>query len=211
MNLILATGNPGKLKEIEGIFREKSDLSGFHLSTIASLPEKIRNAYNPVEDGISFLENAHKKAHALYSLLEEEEKNFCIIAEDSGLEVEALNYAPGIYSSRYGEDDPGRISRLLRELEGLEAKDRKARFVTVAAAMDKDGNVVYFTGKVEGRIAMEPAGENGFGYDPVFFHEPSGKTFAEMTKEEKNHISHRHAAFEKLILYLNRWSVRLKK
>lgn len=210
MNFILATQNAGKSKEIENVFAQNLHLSQFSLKNISDIDKKIKDTYQPVENGISFLQNAFIKGNDLYRAMEKE-NSFCIIAEDSGLEVEALNSAPGIYSSRYGKNDPDRINRLLNEMKEVPDGKRQARFITVAVLIDLDGNASYFTGKVEGLITHSPKGQNGFGYDPVFYYPPMKKTFAELSSEEKNTISHRYRAFKNMIHYLNRWSTRLNK
>jgi XTP/dITP diphosphohydrolase len=128
------------------------------------------------------------------------------VADDSGLEVEALNGAPGIFSARYageGADDIANIRKLLREMKDIPPEKRGARFVC-CIAMAYRGDVKTFHGYVKGRIGTEPRGENGFGYDPVFYPEGYNKTFAEMTDEEKNAISHRARALREFQEYLRK-------
>lgn len=210
MDFLLASGNKGKLYEIENIFKKHLNFSLYSLKNLSDLPADIVESYHPEENGVSFLQNAFIKGNELFRTLNKKEK-YCIIAEDSGLEVDALNGAPGIFSSRFAKDDESRIRRLLDELKDVPDEKRSARFITVAVLMDPDGNASFFTGKAEGLIARAPKGENGFGYDPVFFYAPEAKTFAEMSKEKKNSLSHRYKAFENMIHYLNRWSIRLNK
>lgn len=144
------------------------------------------------ETGSTFEENATLKAVAGLS--------DCAFAlgEDSGLEVEALGGVPGIYSKRYGDSDAERVERLLRELQGVE--DREARFVTVIALARRGATTELFRGEVQGTIAHTPSGRHGFGYDPIFLpDEGDGRSFAQMTREEKGRISHRGRALAALI------------
>ncbi|WP_298347609.1 RdgB/HAM1 family non-canonical purine NTP pyrophosphatase [Ferrimicrobium sp.] len=144
------------------------------------------------ETGSTFEENAALKAIAGLS--------DCAFAlgEDSGLEVEALGMAPGVYSKRYGDSDAERIERLLHELQGIE--DREARFVTVIAMARRGAATELFRGEVQGTIAHTPSGGHGFGYDPIFLpDEGDGRSFAEMTREEKGRISHRGRALAALV------------
>ena len=152
----------------------------------------------PIEEtGDTFAANAAIKAAAA--------SRYCEVpafADDSGLEVEALNGAPGIYSSRYAATDAERIARVLKELEGVE--NRRARFVC-AIAIAANGEVIEtFEGEVRGVIAAAPAGENGFGYDPIFCYDGSEKTNGELTADKKNAISHRGKAFRSIAAYLLR-------
>jgi XTP/dITP diphosphohydrolase len=149
-----------------------------------------------VEDGDSFLENAMKKARTAA-----ERTGEWTLADDSGLEVEALGGAPGIFSSRYaGEDanDGRNIRKLLEDLKGVPPGKRGAAFRCVLVLCAADGRYEAFEGRWEGRIAEAPAGEGGFGYDPVFFLPDRGMTVAQLPREIKNRISHRARAFEKL-------------
>lgn len=155
-----------------------------------------------VEDGTTFEENALIKAKAIAEITKE-----IVLADDSGLEIDALNKEPGIYSARYmGEDTSYRIKNqnLIERLEGVEEDKRTARFVCAIAAAFPDGEVITTIGTVEGRIAHEEKGENGFGYDPIFYVPEFGCTTAELSDEEKNKISHRGNALramkEKLLL-----------
>ena len=149
-----------------------------------------------VEDGDTFLENALKKARAVAELTGED-----VLADDSGLEVEALKGAPGVQSSRYagaGADDGKNIAKLLAELKDVPFGERKAAFRCVLVLYPPDGRYEVFEGRWEGEIAAAPAGEGGFGYDPVFFLRELGITAAELPRALKNRISHRARAFEKL-------------
>jgi XTP/dITP diphosphohydrolase len=149
-----------------------------------------------VEDGRSFLENALKKASAVSALTGE-----AVLADDSGLEVTALHGAPGIFSARYAgkdADDGQNIRKLLDEMKGVPTENRGAAFRCVLVLYRPDGAYDFFDGRWEGRISEAPAGEGGFGYDPVFFLPEEGKTVAQLSPEVKNRISHRAQAFVKL-------------
>jgi len=198
--IYIATENQNKLKEI---VRYADSLPGLQVNflTLNDLDEKITSQYNPVEDGDSFLKNAAIKAQALYRLLK------CpVIAEDSGLETDALHGRPGIHSSRYGKDDADRIRRLLGELKPFQGQERRARFVTSLCFIDEYGNDIYFNGVAEGEIIHEPRGEAGFGYDPVFYSPEIQKTFAEVSTEEKHRVSHRGKALEQFFAYFSKIS-----
>jgi len=196
MFLVLATRNPGKIAEIAAL------LSSFHLPPpashllIASLDLQLRSlADYPdigeiVEDGRTFAENAVKKATTVALATGE-----LALGDDSGLEVDTLGGRPGVSSSRYAPTSRERNEKLLAELQGVEAERRTARFVCVAALADRQGHAVARTGVCEGRIAFAPSGEGGFGYDPVFLLPDRGVTMAQLTREEKNRISHRGQAF----------------
>lgn len=148
------------------------------------------------EDGETFLDNALKKARAVAELTGE-----TVLADDSGLEVEALKGAPGVHSSRYagdGADDAKNITKLLAELREVPPGERKAAFRCVLVLYQPGGRWETFEGRWEGEIAQAPAGEGGFGYDPVFYLPESGLTVAELSAESKNRLSHRARAFEKL-------------
>jgi XTP/dITP diphosphohydrolase len=180
--LILATSNPGKLREIGAYF------------TNIALDLQLKPADLDIEEtGTTFSENACLKASQIALTLGE-----WSIADDSGLEVNALGNAPGIYSARYGQTDQDRIARLLRELG--DNPDRSARFVCVIAIARPDGEIAWVAeGICAGEILTTPRGEGGFGYDPIFYVPEYGLTFAEMSPELKRQISHRGRAFEKLI------------
>lgn len=186
MKIIAATNNKGKLRE----FGEILSPLGFE---VVSLHEA--GIYAEVEEtGSTFEENALIKARAVLLL-----SNLPVIADDSGLCVDALKGKPGVMSARWageGATDAQRIDKLLRELEGTE--DRSARFVSVVAFMDTDGTAITAEGSVEGSILYKPVGNNGFGYDPVFLCTELQKTFAELSDEQKNSVSHRGRALRAL-------------
>lgn len=180
--LVVATGNPGKLREIQAYLSD----SGWELKL---KPEDLEIE----ETGDTFAANACLKA----SLVAKATGNWAI-ADDSGLEVDALNGVPGVYSARYGKTDAERITRLLKEL-GDEVQ-RQAQFVCVVAIARPDGAIVLQSeGICRGEILYSPRGDGGFGYDPVFYVPEMQMTFAEMTPELKRSISHRGKAFASLL------------
>lgn len=185
--VVVATGNPGKLTEMQAYL---GDL-GWHLEL---KPPEIEVE----ETGQTFLENARLKATEVAQATGK-----WAIADDSGLMVDALDGAPGIYSARYGDSDAGRIARLLRELG--DRSDRCGQFVCAIALSRPDGTIALETeGICPGEILMAPRGKGGFGYDPVFYVPSQGKTFAEMPPAEKEVHSHRGIAFRQLMPELSR-------
>jgi XTP/dITP diphosphohydrolase len=190
MKLILASNNPHKLVEIRAIL-------GSEFDEILSLREAGID-HETVEDGSTFLENAEKKAREIMEL-----SGCCALADDSGLCVDALGGAPGIYSARYAGvhgDDKANNRKLLRDLEGVE--DRRAHFACAMVLVRPDGSAVRAEGRMDGVIAHAKAGGNGFGYDPLFYLPERGCTNAQLTPEEKNAISHRARALHALVAQL---------
>jgi XTP/dITP diphosphohydrolase len=194
--IIFATGNQGKLEEIRVILGEP-DLE------IISMKEAGIEA-DIEETGTTFEENAVIKATTIAKKTDE-----IVLADDSGLEIDYLNREPGVYSARYaGEDTPYSVKNqmLLDRLKGVEKEKRTARFVCVIAAALPDGSVITTMGTIEGYIGYEPAGENGFGYDPIFYVPEYECSTAQLTMEQKNELSHRGKALramkEKLSIYL---------
>lgn len=186
--LIFATGNENKMKEIREI------MEGLPVE-ILSMKEAGIEA-DIVEDGLSFEENALIKARAVCRLAGE-----MVLADDSGLEVDYLNKEPGIYSARYmGEDTSYRIKNqnIMDRLEGVPDEKRTARFVCAIAAVFPDGRELVTRGTIEGIIGYEERGENGFGYDPIFFLPEGGCSTAELPPEEKNNVSHRGNALRSM-------------
>lgn len=182
--MIFATGNEDKMKEIRMIMGEE-------YGKIRSMKE-AGIQIDIEENGTSYEENALIKARAVAEQVHE-----LVLADDSGLEIDYLNGEPGIYSSRYlGEDTSYRVknAELLKRLKGASEEKRTARFVCAIGAVFPDGREVAVRAAIEGRIAYEERGGNGFGYDPIFYVPEFGKTTAEMTEEEKNKISHRGKA-----------------
>jgi XTP/dITP diphosphohydrolase len=192
MEIVLATRNKKKIEEIERV------IGGMPISilTIDDFP----GCPEVEEEGATFQENAVKKALAVAQYTGKPS-----LADDSGLEVYALNSAPGILSSRYageGANDRKNIEKLLYEMRSIVDKERNARFVCYLALALPDGRVEIFSGHVEGRIGREPRGSYGFGYDPLFYPKGHDRTFAEMTANEKDLLSHRGEALRKFQKYL---------
>ena len=182
--LLLATNNPGKLREYTQL------LSGCGYQLVAPADKGID--ITVAETGNTFTENAVMKARTLAAA-----SGLLTLADDSGLEVDALNGAPGVRSARYAGDDASdgdRIALLLKNLEGVPLEKRTARFRCVIAIADVAGTIRLAEGSVEGRVIFAPRGSHGFGYDPVFLLPELGKTLAELAPEEKNRISHRARA-----------------
>ena len=184
--LVIATTNPGKVAEMQDL------LTGFPVQ-LKSLTD-----FGPIpaveEDGETFDENAYKKAGFTAKIL-----GIPALADDSGLVVDALDGAPGVLSARYaGENatDERRVARLLKEMQGK--TNRKAAFECVLSIAVPSGPALTYEARCEGLIAEQPAGQNGFGYDPIFFYPPLNKTFAQMTLEEKSQVSHRGKALNEL-------------
>ena len=191
MKVIFATGNMGKMREIRAIM---SDTDAEVLSM------KEADVYTDVvEDGSTFMENAFIKARAVAKLVKEKGIEAAVVADDSGLVVDALGGEPGIYSARYlGEDTPYKIknAKIIERLEGVEDEKRTARFVCAMAVVFPDGSEDSYEATYEGRIGYEEKGPNGFGYDPIFYLPDRGVYSAELDPDEKNRISHRGKALE---------------
>ncbi|MDJ0600822.1 MAG: RdgB/HAM1 family non-canonical purine NTP pyrophosphatase [Crocosphaera sp.] len=188
-NLIVATSNPGKLQEMQEY------LIGLNW-TLKLKPPEIEIE----ETGQTFLENAILKASQVAKALEE-----WAIADDSGLAVEALNGAPGLYSARYGNSDRARIERVLKELG--DNQNRQAKFICAIAVARPDGSIALETeGICQGEILKTPQGKQGFGYDPIFYVPSHQQTFAQMTPELKRDVSHRGQAFATLLPKLKKLS-----
>lgn len=197
--VLIATSNPGKLRDFAGAALshgiEIAPLPGF-----ASLPAVV-------EDGLTFEDNARKKAE-FYSRFAPGE---IVLADDSGLEVDALGGAPGVHSARYAADEPHKAenntddeannARLVRELEAVPPEKRTGRFVCVIAAARDGQTLAVFRGQAEGVILDSPQGKNGFGYDPLFYFPQIQKTAAELTAQEKAGYSHRGAAFRQFLTW----------
>ncbi len=191
MDIILASNNRNKLKEM------RAKLSKYNMNVISQ--KEAGYDIEVEETGVTFEENAALKATEIYRITKKP-----VIADDSGLEIDALNGAPGVYSHRFaGPDatDEDRINKVLSLLKSVPEEKRTARFKCTICYVDKKGEKHIFNGAAEGRIAFEPKGNNGFGYDPIFICELN-KTFAEITGEEKNKISHRGKAIEKFVQFL---------
>ena len=196
-HISIATSNAGKLRDFAGAAATFGiEIAG--IPNFAALPAVA-------EDGLTFEANARKKAEAYSRYLPGE----IVLADDSGLEVDALGGAPGVHSARYAADvphsanentdDEANNGRLLRALTNVSPEKRTARFVCVIAAAREGGTLEVFRGQAEGIILDAPRGTNGFGYDPLFLFPRIGKTFAELSAGEKAHYSHRGAAFRKFL------------
>lgn len=182
--LIFATGNQDKMREIREI------LAGDDVEVLSL--KDLDLDVDIVEDGSTFEENAAIKAKTICKMTGE-----IVLADDSGLEIDYLNKEPGIYSARYMGENTSYVeknSNLIGRLEGVPDEKRTARFVCAIAAAFPDGSVRIVRGTMEGRIGYEAKGENGFGYDPIFYLPEYGCTSAELSREEKNRISHRGKA-----------------
>lgn len=189
-NLVFATGNIHKLQEVQGLFKE-----GFALSCLkdVNITEEIP------ETADNLVDNALQKARYVY-----EKCGIPCFADDTGLEVDALDGAPGVYSARYaGEQKDSKLNMLLLLKNMNGNTNRNARFRTIIAYIDENAQEHIFEGEIKGKIIENMAGTNGFGYDPIFVPEGYDKTFAELSSEIKNTISHRARAMEKFLSYIN--------
>lgn len=186
MPLLIATTNPNKLREIRQILADVA-VELVSLADVAAPPE-------PEETGRTFAENARQKA-LYYAAV----TGLPTVAEDSGLEIDALDGAPGVLSARFpGETYPDKFAEIYRRLDARGGRGSGARFIC-ALALVEDARVTFETqGVVEGRVSPEPRGDGGFGYDPIFFYPPCGRTLAEVTAAEKAAVSHRGRAFRAL-------------
>lgn len=187
-SVLIATKNRGKAKEFENLFYTK----GLAVKTLLDYPE----LEDVEETGSTFEENAILKAETIAKSL-----GVRVIADDSGLEIDALEGRPGVYSARYAgleKNDENNIDKVLDELQGVPDSDRTARFCCALAMAEPGKETVTVFGTCEGRILGERRGTNGFGYDPIFFVETKGKSMAELASDEKNQISHRANAIRKL-------------
>lgn len=190
--VIVATGNAGKLREFGRIF------APFGLEVAAQ--KEVCPGLSVEENGATFAENAFLKADAVHR-----QTGKAAVADDSGLCVDALGGRPGVYSARYAGEEtsyPEKIQRLLAELDGVPDGKRTARFVAHICYIDADGQRIDFEESCEGKIGYAPAGENGFGFDPIFL--VGEKTFSELDDAEKDKISHRGKALRKLAAYLEK-------
>ena len=193
MKFVLASHNKGKLAEMQAILGE--------LGVEVVMPADVGVDIDVEETGSSFEENSFLKADAVMKAT-----GLPALADDSGIAVDALNGEPGIYSARYGFDDSlddwGRLKLLLKNTEQVPDGKRQAQFVCVITMVTPDGNVIQARGEIHGELLRERRGENGFGYDPIFYYPPLGMTTAQMSPEDKNRVSHRanalRAFYEKL-------------
>ena len=196
-HVLVATSNPGKIRDLAGA-ASHFGIEVAQIPNFASLPLVV-------EDGQTFEENARKKAEQYSRHVPGE----IVIADDSGLQVDALGGMPGVHSARYAADEPhladantddeANNAKLIREIKRVPAEKRTGRFVCWIAAARDGKTLAVFEGKAEGTIQETPRGSNGFGYDPLFFFPSINKTFAELTAAEKAHYSHRGEAFRKFL------------
>ncbi len=191
MDIMIATGNKNKVRE----YKEMLEPLGFTVHDTSELTDYVE----PVEDGTTFAENALIKARGVFDHV-----SMISIADDSGLSIRALDNEPGIHSARYmeGYGYPEKNRNLIERLKGCD--DRFAWFTCDIALIDHNGQPHVFEGIMEGEIAYEPAGSNGFGYDPIFWLPQYGKTSAQLTPDQKNAISHRGQATRKLLEFLKK-------
>ncbi|MGN0785717.1 MAG: XTP/dITP diphosphatase [Candidatus Aphodomorpha sp.] len=190
MKLIIASNNAHKVIEIRQILKD-------YFTDICTLREAGIDI-DVVEDGATFTENAIKKAEEVLSAAAGFD---AALADDSGLMVDALNGAPGVYSARYageGHDDAANNAKLMADMAGVPDGQRTCRFVSAVALARRNLPTLTATGSCEGTLLREPRGQNGFGYDPYFFYEPAQKSFAELSAAEKNAVSHRKRSLEAL-------------
>lgn len=195
LRLLIATTNEGKVREI------RSALNNLPIEVLSlnNFVQELKNGFKVIENGKTFVENSVIKAKAYGEKLK-----ILAIADDSGLEVEALDGRPGVFSKRYGNSDTERNKKLLKELQIVPEEKRKARFVCVLSIYDPFTKKIHnVEGIMRGKISFELKGNKGFGYDPIFINE-TGKTNAEISLKKKNQISHRGKAIQKLKEYLQR-------
>lgn len=199
--IVFATGNAGKIKEIQAILAD----TGLEVISMKEAGVSV----DIEENGSTYEENALIKSRAVAACLEEmgQRQATIVMADDSGLEIDHLHGEPGVYSARYmGEDTSYHIKNadLISRLEGVEDARRTARFVCAIAAVLPDGRELTSRGVIEGRIGYEEKGSNGFGYDPIFYVPEFGRTTAELSEEEKNRVSHRGNALQEMRRQLQR-------
>lgn len=189
MKIVLASSNKHKVQEINDI------VSSMNLQLEFVLPP---SDFDPEENGTTFEENSYIKAHEAWKLA-----RTWVLADDSGLCIDALGGKPGIFSARYAETPALRIERVLKELQGIE--NRNAHFTCAMTLINPQGDIEYkFQGVCEGSIIKETRGTNGFGYDPIFLVHGDTRTMAELTEEEKNQVSHRSVALRHVLEYLQK-------
>lgn len=189
--IVLATSNPNKVKEINAISKD------YDVEFV--MPPK---GFDPIEDADNFEENALLKAQEAHKLT-----GLPSFGDDSGLCVDALDGAPGIYSARYADTPKGRIEKLLNELKDVPEGKRGAKFVCAIALVGKNGETLFLDrGECHGKIGFEAKGQNGFGYDPIFIVNGKSKTMAELSEGEKNKVSHRGVALGKFFNFLSKSS-----
>ncbi|KHF40988.1 XTP/dITP diphosphatase [Halalkalibacter okhensis] len=193
--IVIATQNKGKIAEFKQLFH------GFEIRSLLDYP----TIPDIVEDGETFAENAAKKAETLALHI-----NQMVIADDSGLQVDALDGRPGVYSARYAgesKNDKNNMEKVLMELKDVPSEDRTARFICLIAVASPNQETKLYKGTCEGMIATEARGANGFGYDPIFYIPELDRTMAQLTAEEKNKRSHRANALKELLAHQREWGL----
>ncbi|WP_243291271.1 XTP/dITP diphosphatase [Bacillus sp. FJAT-47783] len=193
--IVIATKNAGKVRE----FKEMLEPKGFQVLSLLDFDQNI----DVEETGTTFVENAVLKAETISKMIGKP-----VIADDSGLAIDALNGEPGVYSARYAgaeKNDQQNIEKVLQKLKGVPNDERTARFHCVLAVAHPEKETITVEGTCEGFITEEPIGENGFGYDPIFYVPSKSKSMAQLHKTEKNTISHRANALKKLENIINQW------
>lgn len=196
MTIYLATENAGKIREMRAIL--SAALPGIAIKSMADLDVAVRAKYSAEETGSTYAENALIKARALGQLVDG-----IVIADDSGFEVESLGGEPGVYSARFAENDGARCAKVISSLEGKATEQRRAKFIACIAILTDGKNPVFVFGRKYGFVAEAPRGQSGFGYDPIFCPEAGGRTWGEMSAEEKNADSHRGRALALAAAYLS--------
>ncbi|WP_286209652.1 RdgB/HAM1 family non-canonical purine NTP pyrophosphatase [Dubosiella newyorkensis] len=181
----IATSNAHKIEEFAEMLGDEVTIKSF---------KDLKEPVDVVENGTSFQENARIKARALYNIVHEP-----VFADDSGLEVDAMDKAPGIYSARFLGEDTDYTIKNQYILDQVEGKDRTARYVCAIAFIDQNGEESVYEATIEGKIAPSPIGTNGFGYDPIFYYPPFGTTLANVSEEKKNQVSHRGKALREFL------------
>ncbi len=191
MKIVLASSNKHKVQEINDIIKNQ-----FNLNVEFILPPE---GFNPIEDGKTFEENSYIKAIEAWKI-----SKTWVLADDSGLCINALGGKPGIFSARYAETPSLRIERVLKEMDGISKDKRDAHFTCAMTLINPKGEVEFkYQGICEGSIIEETRGKNGFGYDPIFLVKGDTRTMAELTEDEKNLVSHRSVALRKVLNYLS--------
>ncbi|MEY8542716.1 RdgB/HAM1 family non-canonical purine NTP pyrophosphatase [Dubosiella newyorkensis] len=181
----IATSNAHKIEEFAEMLGDEVTIKSF---------KDLEEPVDVVENGTSFQENARIKARALYNIVHEP-----VFADDSGLEVDAMDKAPGIYSARFLGEDTDYTIKNQYILDQVEGKDRTARYVCAIAFIDQNGEESVYEATIEGKIAPSPIGTNGFGYDPIFYYPPFGTTLANVSEQKKNQVSHRGKALREFL------------
>ena len=192
IKIALGTSNPHKLEEINAIIQD------IHPDSVEFV--LVEGKFDPVENGKTFEENSYIKAAEAAKIM-----GIPALADDTGLCVDALDGRPGLHSARYAPDQKSKISKLLKEMHGVEKKDRNAHFICTMTLVSPDGTILHTeTGKIHGFIDTKPSGEHGFGYDPLFFIPDLNKTMADMTMQEKNTLSHRARALLPMMEWISK-------